>query len=71
MEYLRGSYNGDEGPRLSLLDSTNVAWPDRPQTVEDVRKLGASLGVIRVRNIRIRLETRPAGQAGEKGHASR
>jgi hypothetical protein len=60
MEYLMGLHDEDDRQYLSLLDLTNAAWPDLPRTAEDAQKLGESISVLRVRSIRIKLETRPA-----------
>ena len=60
MEYLINTQ--DESDRLyqSLLDVSNAAWPDPEKAVLAVRGRSRSMNVIRVLNIRIKLETKPA-----------
>ncbi|MCK5711279.1 MAG: hypothetical protein KAI25_01035, partial [Hyphomicrobiaceae bacterium] len=60
MEYLMSSQ--DESDRLyqSLLDVSNVAWPDPDRAVLAIRGRSKSMNVVRVLNIRIKLETKPA-----------
>ena len=60
MEYLNVHY--DESDRLyqGLVDISNAAWPDRRSAVEAIRGRSRGASVVRVLNIRIRLETEPA-----------
>jgi hypothetical protein len=60
MEHLVRAH--DESDRLyqSLVDVSNASWPDPERTVLAIRERGKSVSVIRVLNIRIKLETRPA-----------
>ena len=60
MEYLISTQ--DESDRLyqSLLDVSNASWPDPDRAVRAVRGKNRSLNVVRVFNIRIKLETKPA-----------
>jgi hypothetical protein len=60
MEYLLRRQDESDRGYQNLLDLTNAAWPDPPGTVDAVRGLGRSVGVLRVRRIRIVLKTRPA-----------
>ena len=60
MEYLIGVHDGDDRQYLSLLDLANAAWPDLPRSAGEAKRVGESVGVLRVRSIRIKLETRPA-----------
>jgi hypothetical protein len=52
----------DESDRLyqSLLDVSNASWPDQKRAVLAVRGSSRSMNVVRVLNIRIKLETQPA-----------
>ena len=60
MEYL--IYAQDESDRQyqSLLDISNASWPDVKKAVEAIRGRSRSVNVIRVLNIKIKLETQPA-----------
>ena len=60
MEYL--IYAQDESDRQyqSLLDISNATWPDIKRTVEAIHARTRSVNVIRVLNIKIKLETQPA-----------
>jgi hypothetical protein len=60
MEYLMNAQ--DESDRLyqSLLDISNASWPDPDRAVRAIRGRSRSMNVIRVLNIRIKLETKPA-----------
>jgi hypothetical protein len=60
MEYLTRQYDGSDRGYLALLDLSNAVWPDVPRTADAARRVGESVNVLRVRSIRIRLETRPA-----------
>jgi hypothetical protein len=61
MEYLMGPHDEDDRQYLSLLDLTNAAWPYLPRNADEAKRVGESVSVLRVRSIRIKLETRPAG----------
>ncbi len=60
MEYLINAQ--DESDRLyqSLLDVSNASWPDADRAVLVVRGRSRRMNVIRVLNIKIKLETKPA-----------
>lgn len=60
MEYLMNAQ--DESDRLyqSLLDISNASWPDPDRAVMAIRGRSRSMNVVRVLNIRIKLETKPA-----------
>ena len=60
MEYLINAQ--DESDRLyqSLLDISNASWPDPDKAVLAVRGRSKKMNVMRVINIRIKLETKPA-----------
>ena len=60
MEYLINAQ--DESDRLyqSLLDISNASWPDPDKAVLAIRGRSRSMNVVRVLNIRIKLETKPA-----------
>jgi hypothetical protein len=60
MEYLTRQYDGSDRGYLTLLDLSNAVWPDVPRTPDAARRVGESVNVLRVRSIRIKLETRPA-----------
>jgi hypothetical protein len=52
----------DESDRLyqGLLDVSNATWPDPERAVLAVRGSSRRMNVVRVLNIRIKLETQPA-----------
>jgi len=60
MEYLINAQ--DESDRLyqSLLDISNASWPDPDKAVLAIRGRSKRMNVMRVINIRIKLETKPA-----------
>jgi hypothetical protein len=60
VEHLVGHY--DESDRLyqGLLDVSNATWPDPRRAVLAVRGRSRRMNVVRVLNIRIKLETQPA-----------
>ena len=60
MEYLINAQ--DESDRLyqSLLDVSNASWTDADRAVLVVRGRSRRMNVIRVLNIKIKLETKPA-----------
>ena len=60
MEYLINAQ--DESDRLyqSLLDISNASWPDPDKAVLAVRGRSKKMNVMRVINIRIKLETKHA-----------
>ena len=60
MEYLMNAQ--DESDRLyqSLLDISNASWPNPDRVLLAVKGRSKSLNVVRVLNIKIKLETKPA-----------
>jgi hypothetical protein len=60
MEYLTRQYDGSDREYQALLDLANAVWPAVPRTAEAARRVAESVNVLRVRSIRIKLETRPA-----------
>ncbi len=60
MEYLINAQDESDRRYQSLLDVSNAAWPDPEKAVLAIRGRSKSMNVIRVLNIRIKLETKPA-----------
>jgi hypothetical protein len=60
MEYLISHIDESDRSYQGLLDISNAAWPDARGAVEAVRGTRTRRGVVRVLNIRIKLETQPA-----------
>lgn len=60
MEYLISAQDESDRRYQSLLDVSNAAWPDPERAVLAVRGRSKSVNVIRVLNIKIKLETKPA-----------
>ena len=60
MEYLISAQDESDRRYQSLLDVSNASWPDPDRAVLAVRGRSESMNVIRVLNIKIKLETQPA-----------
>ncbi len=60
MEYLIYAHDESDRQYQSLLDISNASWPDVKKAVEAIRGRDRSVNVIRVLNIKIKLETQPA-----------
>jgi len=60
MEYLISAQDESDRQYQSLLDVSNASWPDPDRAVLAVRGRSKSMNVIRVLNIKIKLETQPA-----------
>ena len=60
MEYLISAQDESDRRYQSLLDVSNASWPDPDRAVLAIRGRSKSLNVIRVLNIKIKLETQPA-----------
>ena len=60
MEYLIIAQDESDRQYQSLLDISNASWPDPERAVLAVRGRNRSVNVIRVLNIKIKLETQPA-----------
>ncbi len=60
MEYLISAQDESDRRYQSLLDVSNATWPDPEKAVLVVRGRTRSMNVIRVLNIKIKLETKPA-----------
>ena len=60
MEYLISTQDESDRSYQGLLDVSNASWPDPKDAVLAVRGKSRSLNVVRVLNIRIKLETQPA-----------
>ena len=60
MEYLERPYDGSDRLYQGLLELSNASWPDPGSAVLAVRGRSRRLNVVRVLNIRIKLETQPA-----------
>ena len=60
MEYLISTQDESDRRYQSLLDISNASWPDPDRKVLAVRSKSKSANVVRVLNIRIKLETQPA-----------
>ena len=60
MEYLISTQDESDRRYQSLLDISNASWPDPARAVVAVRGRNKSVNVVRVLNIKIKLETQPA-----------
>ena len=60
MEYLISTQDESDRRYQSLLDISNASWPNPDRKVLAVRSRNTSLNVVRVLNIKIKLETQPA-----------
>jgi len=60
MEYLISTQDESDRRYQSLLDISNASWPDPDRVVVAVRGKDRSVNVVRVLNIKIKLETQPA-----------
>ena len=60
MEYLISTQDESDRRYQSLLDVSNASWPDPDRKVLAVRSRSTSVNVVRVLNIKIKLETQPA-----------
>ncbi len=60
MEYLISTQDESDRRYQGLLDISNASWPDPDRAILAVRGRSKSMNVIRVLNIRIKLETKPA-----------
>ncbi len=59
MEYLMNAQDESDRRYQSLLDVSNASWPDPDKAVLAIRGRSRSMNVIRVFNIKIKLETKP------------
>ncbi|MCK4410128.1 MAG: hypothetical protein KAW67_08585 [Candidatus Eisenbacteria sp.] len=60
MEYLISAQDESDRRYQSLLDISNASWSDPDRVVPAIRGRNKSVNVIRVLNIKIKLETKPA-----------
>ena len=60
MEYLISTQDESDRRYQSLLDISNASWPNPDRKVLAVRSKNTSVNVVRVLNIKIKLETQPA-----------
>ncbi|HYW68825.1 MAG TPA: hypothetical protein VE960_04410 [bacterium] len=60
MEYLISTQDESDRRYQSLLDISNASWPNPDRKVLAVRSRNTSVNVVRVLNIKIKLETQPA-----------
>lgn len=60
MEYLISTQDESDRRYQSLLDISNASWPDPDTRVLAVRSRNTGVNVVRVLNIKIKLETQPA-----------
>ena len=60
MEHLVRAHDESDRSYQDLIDVSNASWPDPKDAVLAVRGKSRSLNVVRVLNIRIKLETQPA-----------
>ena len=60
MEHLVKHYDESDRLHQGLLDISNASWPDPEGAVLAVRGRSRRMNVVRVLNIRIKLETQPA-----------
>lgn len=60
MEHLVRAYDESDRRYQSLVDVSNATWPDPAKAVLAVRGRSRSMNVVRVLNIKIKLETKPA-----------
>ena len=60
MEYLISAQDESDRRYQNLIDISNAGWPDPDRAVLAIRGRSKSVNVIRVLNIKIKLETKPA-----------
>ena len=60
MEHLVRAYDESDRRYQSLLDVSNATWPDPDKAVLAIKGRTKSMSVVRVLNIKIKLETQPA-----------
>ena len=60
MEHLIRAYDESDRQYQSLVDISNASWPNPERVVLAVTGRSKSVNVLRVLNIKIKLETQPA-----------